>query len=177
MLKCKKCKLEKYLIDFEMKSEGQYYASCNICREKRKQALKNNDDTYSKKYYKKNKDKIRERNRDKRPYSEYKEYFSKYKKNYYQNNKEQIKNKVKKYRSQNLEKILLNNARRRALKNNIQFSINIEDIIIPAMCPILNIPIILDSNLKSRDNSPSIDRLVPELGYTKENIRIILMIL
>jgi hypothetical protein len=72
-----------------------------------------------------------------------------------------------------LEKILLNNARRRALKNNIQFSINIEDIIIPAMCPILNIPIILDSNLKTRDNSPSIDRLVPELGYTKENIRII----
>jgi hypothetical protein len=41
----------------------------------------------------------------------------------------------------------------------------------PKVCPVLNIPLIKGD--ASRDRSPSVDRLKPELGYTPENCRII----
>jgi hypothetical protein len=45
------------------------------------------------------------------------------------------------------------------------------DIVIPEVCPVLKIPIKAD--LQGSDNSPSLDRLVPSEGYTKENARVI----
>ena len=59
--------------------------------------------------------------------------------------------------------------RQRAKEKNIPFDLTPEDIVIPDVCPILGIPLIFRSN----GNSPSIDRLIPHLGYTKGNISII----
>lgn len=67
---------------------------------------------------------------------------------------------------------LLYNARARAKKAKLPFSITKDDIIIPAICPILDIPIILGSH-KTVPGSPSLDRIVPELGYVKGNIAVI----
>lgn len=63
-------------------------------------------------------------------------------------------------------------AKHRAKKKNIPFSLKIEDIKIPDFCPVLGIPIKKDNNKFSFD-SPTIDCLIPELGYTKENVSII----
>ena len=73
-------------------------------------------------------------------------------------------------------------AKNRAKRNNIIFTITPEDVIVPDVCPVLNIPLITDPSylLKNKINGqlnvpnyPSIDRIVPELGYSKSNIVVI----
>jgi hypothetical protein len=52
------------------------------------------------------------------------------------------------------------------------FDITVHDIVIPEVCPALKIPI--KANLvRMSDSSPSLDKLIPSLGYTKQNIWII----
>jgi hypothetical protein len=53
----------------------------------------------------------------------------------------------------------------------VAFSISVQSITIPAVCPILSIPIVLGE--RRSDNSPSLDRLVPEKGYVPGNVRVI----
>lgn len=70
------------------------------------------------------------------------------------------------------QKYLLNNARARAKKRGLEFNITIEDIPIPNVCPLLYIPL-FPSEGKMSNNSPTIDRINPKLGYIKENVWII----
>lgn len=79
----------------------------------------------------------------------------------------------KKYRTNNMEKVLLANAKVRALKNNLDFNIEIEDILIPKICPLLEIPIVIGNSISERDSSPSLDRIDNTKGYVKGNIRVI----
>lgn len=66
------------------------------------------------------------------------------------------------------------NARKRARKKGKKFSLEPEDIPeIPEKCPILGIPIEESNEPGPTDNSPSLDRINPEEGYTPENVRII----
>lgn len=82
-----------------------------------------------------------------------------------------------KYQEKDLRGYILRRAKTRAKKNNIPFDIDVEDIIIPKYCPVFGLE--LKSKLGTRqghgpnDNSPSIDRVNPELGYVKGNVRII----
>ena len=76
---------------------------------------------------------------------------------------------VEKYK-ENPEKKIFQNLKGRAKKNGVVFEIEISDIIIPEICPVLGIPIIPFS---SSDNSPSVDKFIPTLGYVKGNINII----
>jgi hypothetical protein len=68
-------------------------------------------------------------------------------------------------------------AKKRAKKNGIHFTIELDDVPeIPIVCPILGIPIKKEVKSKThgpKDNSPSLDRIINELGYVKGNIRII----
>lgn len=75
----------------------------------------------------------------------------------------------------------------RARKKGMEFSITVDDIVIPTHCPILGIPIkegngrksdaILDGTdpvlVGARDSSPSIDRIDNNVGYTKDNVLVI----
>lgn len=63
-------------------------------------------------------------------------------------------------------------AKGRSKKNNLQFSLTKEDIIIPLICPVLGIPLFVGSGKRS-DNSPTIDRIDNNKGYTKDNIIVI----
>lgn len=65
-----------------------------------------------------------------------------------------------------------NNTKARAKKKNVPFNLTIEDLVIPNKCPILDIPLVRGSG-SPKANSPSIDRIKPELGYVKGNIQII----
>ena len=64
------------------------------------------------------------------------------------------------------------NAWERAKKRNLDFDISIDDVIIPDVCPLLGIPLFKGTN-KSKANSPSIDRIDPDKGYTKDNIWVV----
>lgn len=71
---------------------------------------------------------------------------------------------------------LWQNARQRAKKQGVPFSIRVADIEIPATCPVLGLPIhpaVGVGKRGPRDTSPSLDRLRPELGYVKGNIVVI----
>lgn len=67
---------------------------------------------------------------------------------------------------------MLNNARRRAGKKGIEFSLTKEDIIIPDICPILKVPFIQGTK-GNYDYTPTIDRIDNSLGYVIGNIQII----
>jgi hypothetical protein len=75
-------------------------------------------------------------------------------------------------RVKNPELYIWRNARNRAKANGWKFSIAVEDIIIPARCPILGIKL-KKGNGPFLDASPSIDRLNPRKGYVKGNIAVI----
>lgn len=63
-------------------------------------------------------------------------------------------------------------AKRRAEEKGLPFDITIEDIVIPEICPLLEIPIETCSGTAG-DSSPSLDRKIPHLGYVKGNIHVI----
>lgn len=71
-----------------------------------------------------------------------------------------------------LARKLLKDAKRRAKDYNIEFNITLEDIIIPDHCYILGIPLFSNA-LHSGPNSPSLDRINPDNGYTKGNVQVI----
>lgn len=66
-------------------------------------------------------------------------------------------------------KYLLAYAKLRSKQKKLPFDLTIDDIIIPEVCPIMGTKFDR-SDVKT---SPSIDRIVPELGYIKGNIQVI----
>ncbi len=68
----------------------------------------------------------------------------------------------------------LRQAKRRATKMGIPFDLTVDDIDAPTLCPALGIR--LDYGPKQQGgepNSPSLDRIIPSHGYTKENVQVI----
>lgn len=65
-------------------------------------------------------------------------------------------------------------AKNRAKDKDIDFSISLEDIIIPDVCPILGIKLKEHKGISGgRKDSPSLDRIDNSKGYIKDNIRVI----
>ncbi len=58
-------------------------------------------------------------------------------------------------------------------KNSVPFDLIEEDILVPERCPVLGIELSINESRSSKDNSPSIDRIDPTLGYTKDNVIVI----
>lgn len=67
---------------------------------------------------------------------------------------------------------LLYLCRARAKRKGIPFSISIEDVNIPDVCPVLGIPISVGDG-KHHDGSPTIDRIDNDRGYVKDNVMVI----
>lgn len=84
-------------------------------------------------------------------------------------------NKLKRENARkNFIRRLWKGAQARAIKNDLEFNILESDIIVPEICPILEIPIFAgDKN--NYANSPSLDRIDNSKGYIKNNIRVISM--
>lgn len=94
----------------------------------------------------------------------------------------------KKYRSNRKENIYLSyhnfgaslidnmyyNARTRAINNNLEFNISKDDIVIPDICPVIKKPFYIDDTSQVNNKySPSLDRIIPDKGYIKGNVRVI----
>lgn len=68
---------------------------------------------------------------------------------------------------------LLVSAKRRAKDSNLPFDLELDDIPeIPELCPLLGIPL-RRGNGSVCHNSPSLDKIIPSLGYVKGNIQIV----
>lgn len=65
-------------------------------------------------------------------------------------------------------------AKQRCRKSGLEFSITVDDIVIPDVCPILGIPLNMNSGRSGAyKNSPSLDRINNNKGYTPDNIQVI----
>lgn len=86
------------------------------------------------------------------------------------------RNKEREYslqkRIKNPELEMLNRTRKRAFAKNIPFNLEISDIVIPERCPILDIPLKLNT-VSAKDDSPSLDKIDSSKGYIKGNVRVI----
>ena len=152
--------------------------------------MKRERSEYYKQYYQENKEKklARDKVRGKEYREENKEVLNQKSKDYYEQNKEQLKerhkkNRLEKYRADpkkdmakqkqwkinNIERYLVQSARNRAKKYNLPFDITHEDVVIPEFCPYLGIKLVPFSEW----SSPSLDKIIPELGYVKGNIQVI----
>jgi len=52
------------------------------------------------------------------------------------------------------------------------FDLEPTDIVIPLVCPLLGVPLVT-TNTEIKPNSPTLDKIIPELGYTKGNVWVI----
>lgn len=97
---------------------------------------------------------------------------------------------TKKYKERNLEKvrgmyrankkrfgkahpeiIMFRNARAKSRHLGLSFNLQPEDVVIPALCPVLSIPLIRGK--KRTDNTPSLDQIDRTRGYVKGNVAVI----
>lgn len=67
---------------------------------------------------------------------------------------------------------LLSGAKARALAKGLEFSITLDDLSIPDVCPVFG-HLISAGVEKRSDSSPSIDRIDPKKGYVPGNVRVI----
>lgn len=64
--------------------------------------------------------------------------------------------------------------KRKCAYQGIPFDLTVEDFVIPSHCPVLGIPLSFWHERGRRpDGTPSVDRVIPSLGYVKGNVRII----
>lgn len=74
--------------------------------------------------------------------------------------------------SRNPQAKLWHAAKDRASEKNLEFSIRVEDIVIPDVCPLLEIPLYVGKG-KVGPNSPTVDRIINETGYVPGNVWVI----
>jgi len=89
-----------------------------------------------------------------------------------ENNKERKKATARTYYKTNFISLMFKRAKARATEKNVPFNLTEDDIIIPTFCPLLGIELQISSG-STAPNSPSLDRIIPELGYVKGNVMVI----
>jgi hypothetical protein len=103
-----------------------------------------------------------------------KERLKKLRKQNYWNRVEEHRKDTREWRRRNPEQKLIQGAVERSRKFNLPFDLKADDIKIPEFCPVLGIPIAPNiGGKRANDNSPTLDRIIPEKGYIKGNIAVI----
>ena len=67
---------------------------------------------------------------------------------------------------------MVTRAKNRAIEKGVPFKLTREDIEFVEICPLLGIPLNWEGGPRDK-NTPSLDRIIPEKGYIKGNVRII----
>lgn len=146
MKTCSKCKVEKPLNEFYDNPRHGKDTYCKVCRVA---------------YNKSRKDLNNTRRRDRNSTEpEYREKVCKGRRDSHK---------------RNLEVAMLGRARNRAIKLGVGFDLEIGDLVIPDICPLLEVPIV-PGEKGNYFSTPSVDRVNNSKGYTKDNIRIISML-
>jgi hypothetical protein len=82
-----------------------------------------------------------------------------------------IKSNMKSYRN-NYIQAALKRAERGAKTKGLEFNLTEADLVMPANCPVLGIPLIMNGGLNA-PNNPSLDRIDNRLGYIKGNVIVV----
>ena len=76
------------------------------------------------------------------------------------------------WRCANLKKWIVDKAKNRAKFAGVLFDLVEDDIVIPEQCPALGIKLDVEAK-RTADNSLALDRVIPERGYVRSNVRVI----
>lgn len=117
-------------------------------------------------WYENNKERVLEKQRER--YWKNKDKILEYQAEYFQSNKSKIMNRVQAYWDNNPAKFLFNTAKKRAAKYGIDFTITLDQIQVPEICPILGTPFV-----KRTMSAASLDRKDPTKGYIPGNVQVI----
>lgn len=90
----------------------------------------------------------------------------------YQENREKILQKLAHDHLCNPRKYMLKDAKKRAKRDNLDFNIVLEDIMIPEYCPISLLKL-ESSKGNMTPSSPTLDRIDNSKGYVKGNVAVI----
>lgn len=93
-------------------------------------------------------------------------------KRWYKKNKERTIARSKRWAKENRLSRLVVAAKSRAKNQGLPFNPKVSDLILPKFCPALGIRLMWSHSYRSGSN-PSIDRIIPSLGYIKGNVQII----
>lgn len=144
---CTKCGVEKGLEEFHVNNgnnDGRSGA-CKVCA-----------CAYAKSYRLKNPD-----------------YLSK-QKEWRTENKDTARAQAKKYRSKCPVERMYRGAKSRAKAHLLPFDLKRDDIVIPSHCPVLGVELRANiGGVRVTSHSPTLDRIVPALGYVSGNVRVI----
>lgn len=91
---------------------------------------------------------------------------------YYEANTAKVLASTKACRVRRYEKYLWKRVQKRAAERGLPFDLEVEDIVVPDVCPVLGIPLTKEGG-EDQDAYPSLDRLIPSRGYVKGNVRVI----
>lgn len=172
---CTKCKLEKEFSNFykDKKGKNGLQSKCKLCADVQKTIYRQTH-KIERSMYEKNQNltnpewRIKKASRSKTYYENLKLENSEVLLSMRDRSKEFLRN----FRKDNPAYFLLKSAKTRAKKQNLAFDLELEDLIIPTYCPILEIELFKGIG-KICNNSPSVDRIIPELGYIKGNVKVI----
>jgi hypothetical protein len=92
-------------------------------------------------------------------------------KRFYESNRTKVALANEKYRKQNTNKYLFARAKLRASKRGLEFNIELDDVVVPQVCPLLGIEISPWSEFQ--DFRPSLDRIDSTKGYIKGNVHVV----
>lgn len=93
--------------------------------------------------------------------------------NHYEKNKEIIKATSKKWLHEHQEIRMFHCTKQRASLAGLDFTIRVEDIKIPKICPLLGVPITNIFGKGRQQTNASLDRKDSSKGYTPDNIWVI----
>lgn len=157
---CRECKEFKAYEEYENCKSKKGYPVCKVCRKKKR-------DLKAEEYYQR-----RKANRKSKSGLNYLSAALKYEK-LKENKEEYLKflEKTKNYNNENWWISTLSQLKRRSKDLNISFNLTKEDLYVPKICPLLEIPMSRKNPIKL--HCVSWDRIIPELGYTKGNVRAI----
>lgn len=78
----------------------------------------------------------------------------------------------KEWNANNKTSLIIKRLKERAANRGLDFDLVVEDVVVPEKCPVFGFDLQRNHKIPKR-NSPSVDRIDPNKGYTKDNIQIL----
>ena len=119
------------------------------------------------------KDKERRKENSKQYRLKNKERLDHAKKVWYEQHRDRVIETDRVWRKTHPQLYLYIRSKESAKRRNVEFNLDVEDIIIPRVCPYLGIELIIMPARKDRNMAASLDRIDNTKGYIKGNIEVI----
>lgn len=172
---CNKCHTEKPIEDFRIrKDNNRPRGACRACENNRQRMYSKTPKAKqkAKAKYEKQKEMGLRKKYDADQYQ--RDKASGKRQEYLEKNKEKLQEYEVNRHVEKLDQRLWQGAKSRAEKKGLAFNLEVSDIKIPNLCPVLKIPMYSGAGQGGiHDGSPTLDRKVPHLGYTKGNVLVI----